>query len=65
MCKKFEFLGASHCNSHHTTPQLEAFRSLLERLPGRVDLKRPELLLTMLEDGDASQQGEVLHKVGG
>lgn len=42
--------------------KLEAFRPLLERLPGRVDLKRPELHLTLLEDGDAAQ-GEPLHRV--
>lgn len=40
------------------------FRPLLERLPGRVDLKRPELLLTLLEDGDQEQgKGQELHKV--
>lgn len=42
--------------------QLELFRPLLERLPGSVDLRAPELLLTLLEDGD-QEQGEKLHKV--
>lgn len=42
--------------------KLEAFRPLLERLPGPVDLKRPELQLALLEDGDAAQ-GEPLHRV--
>ena len=42
--------------------KLEAFRPLLKRLPGPVDLKRPELQLALLEDGDAAQ-GEPLHRV--
>jgi len=52
-----------HTIPTHTHTQLEAFRPLLERLPGPVDLKAPELLLMLLEDGDESQAGETMHKV--